>query len=991
MNIPTYYTLLDWTEGLGARIKAKLKIKVPLGAKPARGSREGLMGEAMERYGNIVGRFDTTNRVESRELLPPADADEEEMLKLLGAEEKDGEWFVPDTITDLEQFADWWPEVPEDLRDETPRWLQTKNGKSIESYVTVEDRAKGDDSTATVLVYGGFVAIAALCFFLAKINFLLVLPALLLFVPFTVTMAQAEGVGESVKCLALIGLGPLLVASTLGASAGILPFLADGASAQDAAGVLAEMAGGWIMMLAFIPIFLLVSLFISFIAWGLDKNKEEAIIGGTFAKMKSILKWTGIYFAAFILVMILPFALKPIVPFLLASLYPMVYANANFVKRGKHLKVQSMDTGANLGTQGGLSKAYLEPKKLQAARALKDKSPKFIVGEATGVMTAKHLSDAPDAGKMMVITSHDMSQHVLVFGETGSGKTETQGKKFAAQWIAAGAGGMLVLDGKGALPGDIRELIDVMVEPGVNFAPYQGLDGRGIALAYNAVASANGGAAQHKIWESGANQFMDRSCKLFEALHNHEHNYKNHAGEMAALKELEIDRLVVEIKRRELHGEDVGEKRTQLEAVRGEYDKWASARDAARKWRWNVDTHLKVMSMMNDIIRTPDGKEKPGSLFQDAMAWLGHGVPAKVRAANPGRYHPEIGTGGLLDGAIDYVVRIWIGVFKEQQRSSFYLNVVDRVLPLTVDPFTIGESGVHWKTLETGLDVGVCLKGQSVGVYLPEEKHQDSGKLISALVNQRVYGAIALRGGENRDWKEKGESTVLVIMDEFQDLVSDVERNLLPKARSLGMRALFMTQEIDAVINKFDSDNKALQFCNTFQSVICLRSSKATHDYMDTRLGHAPLVKFKQPTRGVDYKAAVRMHAEGPLNDLDHPHRAVMRRIERAGGAKFMFQSKVHKNQWRGPRIENPDDMDVARGIIVPMGGHLEEGPLLTPAEHRELVRFGYAIAYLRRAGEPRIDIIKTLVTTQEEMDAAIAARSARKAQRELASLKQVA
>lgn len=975
MNFPSYYTVLDMTEGLVSRVKAKFAKKDPMAERPVHAARDRIFQEALERYDNIVGRFDTTNRVESRELMPPADGDDAEMMRLRGAvETEDGQWIVPDSIEDLEPFAAWWPEVDEDLRDETPRWLLTRNGKSVESYTTVEDRARGDDSTATVLVYGGFVGVAALCYFLFQVSPWFGWPALLLFIPFTVAMSHAEGPGEAAKCLALLGLGPMALAMGMNF----------GAKMPSETGGLLAIFGGGAMALMALPAFLLGALIIAFVATGMDKNQKESLVGGTFARLKAILWWAGVYLAAFILLGVLPAAVKPVVPFLLGSLYPMVYANVNFVKRGKLLKIQGMDLEANLGTQGALAQAHIEPKKRQAARALKDKSPKFVVGTSTGVMTAKHLPDAPDAGKAMVLTANDLSQHMLVFGETGSGKTDTQAKKIAAQWVASGAGGMLVLDGKGALPGDLRDLIDVMIEPGIEFNPYEGLDGHGIATAYIAVASANGGAKEHRIWENGADQFMIRSCKLFDALSNHERAYKSHAAEMAQLKELDIDRGMLELQRLALLGEDDAAVREQLALDQEEHDDWATIRDTPRKWLWNVDTHVKVMEMMNVVVHTSDGRKTPGELFRKSMAWLGHGVSPAVRAANPAKYHPEIGTGGLLDGAISYVENTWLGTFEDQQRSSFYLNVAARVLPLTTDPYTVSAKGVHWKSIEHGVDVTVCLRGQNVGVYLPEEKHPSSGQVISALIKQRVFGSVALRGGDNRDWAKNGETPVLVVMDEFQDLVSDTERNLLPKARSLGMKALFLTQEIDAVINKFGEDTKAYQFCNTFQSVVCLRSSAATHEYMNKRLGVAPLVKFKQPTRGLDYKAAVGKLANSPLNDVNHPNRAVMRKIERAG-VGFMFRSNTGGPTWGGPRIANPEDMDVARGIVVPMGGQLEEGPLLSPAEHSTLIRFGRAIAMIRRAGEPRIDVIDTLVVTKEEMDAAIAARLKRNAEREAA------
>lgn len=975
MKLPTYYTLLDMTQGLAARATSMFS-KSDEG-KPARvlSLRKRMLREANDAYDNLVGRFDTPNKVPSRELVAPGTEIEEKALLKLGAvKREDGQWIVPDEL-DLDKFEEWWPMVPEDLRDETPRMLLTRDGRRIETRLLLEDVVRGDDSTATALLYGGFAAVAITCYVLFHLHWSLGLLGLLSFIPFTWAMSNAEGPREAFKCLVALGFVPLTLSMGL---------------SEVRAGIGVLMTLGplfWVGGLFAVP---LLGLIVAFFATVMDDNKESSIVGGTFGKFKVIMMWATVYNCALAFMVLLgafkatSFAV-PVVPFLVAAMYPLVYFNGNFMKRYKTMRAVGDTFGYNLGTQGALAQAHVMPKMRQAERALRDTSAKFVLGKATGVLTAKQLPDAPDAGKPMILTDNDLSRHLFYFGATGSGKTESGAKQVAVQWVTHGCGGMLVLDGKGALPGDIRELIDVMIAPGVNFAPFEGLDGHAIALAVNAVASAGEKDGKHSIWVNGASHFCTRAFRIFDALHNHEKRYKQHAADMAARKELEIDALNVELAKMELLKEDTAEVLARLQGAQKSYNQWASARDAARKWKWTVDTAIKVINMINTVERDPaTGNEIPGKLFREAIRWLGWGVDPVERARNPQLYHPEIGTNGLLDGAIEYVINDWVGALEPQQRSSFHLNVMERILPLATDPYMVGSEGAHWKTLEHGVDARVCLRGQSVGVFLPKEKHGQAGHLISALIKQGVYDSVALRGGDNPDWREKGETPVLLLVDECQDLVDEAERDLLPKARSLGLRAVFMTQELESLINKFGNEHKARQFVDTFQSFIKLTTrSRYTQEYVDARLGVAPLVKFQMPTRGLDFEGGVKMVAESTLNDVNHPGRAVLRKVEKEGGVKFLHRSPTGSARtWGGSRLVNPEDTDVARGFQAPAGGKLEEGPLLTPAEHRALITTGRAVVYLMRAGEPRIDVADVSMVSDEQMQAAIAAKRKREKER---------
>jgi len=52
----------------------------------------------------------------------------------------------------------------------------------------------------------------------------------------------------------------------------------------------------------------------------------------------------------------------------------------------------------------------------------------------------------------------DLSTHMLVLGQTGTGKTAAVIRPVVWQWQEAKAGGLLVLDGKGQLPKELAGL-----------------------------------------------------------------------------------------------------------------------------------------------------------------------------------------------------------------------------------------------------------------------------------------------------------------------------------------------------------------------------------------------------------------------------------------------------------------------------------------------------------------------------------------------------
>lgn len=953
----TFHDFLDYTDELPSRAIRPLKQRIAIAlaerkadkanadarerealieatrkvTAPKQGYRARLLKRALERYDNIVGRFDAPQRLPSRILPAPAFEEECVVLRQLGAvENADKTWTVPEHL-DENLFADFWPLVPEDLRDTTPRMLNTKQGRAVSGYLMPSDQAKGDDSTATPLMYGGITTVALLVFLATQFSLLLAIPASLLFVPFVVALAHGESKWEAVKTLGLVGLLPLGLSLAAPYTAGLTGL-----------GVLVVMA--WVFAFFFVVF---------------DSNNSEGIIGGAFERFRRFASVAAVLTGAVLFAAVLPVWLRPAVYFALASIYPVFYANANYVKRGKWLNEFShRDT---LARAGGLSSAHVQPRLEQAKRALKDTSPLYVIGTATGWLTKKHFPYAPDKGMQMVLSAMDLTTHFLCFGETGIGKTASFARPIAKQWMDSRYGGLLVLDGKGALAGDLSSILDIKVGPGVRFAPFQGLDGNGLATALNSVArrSAND---KDGIWGAGADIFIRNACVLFEALHEHEKAYKAFCAHSASLLELDITRQIVVIEQKRRDGGDVSTEEQQLAALQVRHDQLATYRDAPREWLWNGATLARLFNMIYTDKKDENGAWTAGDEMKAALEFLGFNPSRADR--DPNSIHADIGKQGLLDEAIIYVTVNWPSK-EPNQKSSFYTNVDIRILPLLTAPYLLDSDGNHWKNLEEGVDVSECLRWKAVGVDLPEEKHQEAGRLIAALVSHRVYNKVALRGSDST-WREQGESPLMLMMDECQDLVSDAERRLLPKARSLGMCAVMLTQGFESLVNAFEGEMKATQFCNTFQSLVCMRTSPQTYDYIAKRLGTAPMVKFSQPTIGLDYWGSLNALAASPLNDVHHPQRELMKELERKGAGQLVVATpntttlRATKGaSWNGQRIMDIDDASVSKNIVVPQGGKIENQPIFLPEEYTSLLTKGQAFVVLNRAGERRIDLAK--------------------------------
>ena len=95
----------------------------------------------------------------------------------------------------------------------------------------------------------------------------------------------------------------------------------------------------------------------------------------------------------------------------------------------------------------------------QMKEAIRDTSPLLHFGTALGILAARGDALAPSAGLPVALSLKDLMQHLLVLGGTGAGKTAGVLRPLCKQTAALERVGLFVMDGKGALPGEVAAMI----------------------------------------------------------------------------------------------------------------------------------------------------------------------------------------------------------------------------------------------------------------------------------------------------------------------------------------------------------------------------------------------------------------------------------------------------------------------------------------------------------------------------------------------------
>lgn len=982
------FNVLDWTSGLGRKFRRK-------SGEPSN-VKEEIIVKSAEEYENLVGRFDVTDRVRSRELDVP-EADRDFALECGAVWDENAQVFkVPDGRSE-DEFQEWWPKVPEDLRDTQSRIITTKLGRRAEGFLQGNDMGQGGDSLATPLMYLAFPVIGVLATFLVSLIGWAGWAALLLTIPYFIALKQGEGMKESLKALVLLQWVPMALQFMVGDSKGGTEV------AMQAGGmaVYAQMAKTYLWWAFGLVGVLFVVCFVA-----AASHPHRGVIGGTAARFIQAMKWVGLIFAALVVAKVLPFGLGEAAPYVLACMYAMQYAEGNFVQNAARLYLQNNDN--NLATQGALINSHVKAREQQAEAALRDKTPLITIGRATGHLSDKGYGYSPDLGTVMMFSWRDCQQGLLVFGAIGSGKSYAALRPIARRFRKAAlamacvaseqgdvrerltrqklAGGALIADGKdGAIIADLEGLFDIVVKPGMRVGPYEGLAPDQIVRA---LRGASGGRVDEKskLWTDGGDAFLYHTGIILRALVDHEMAYRSWcSAKLEGLERAQLDAELELVKQRKLD-EDVAETEALLERVAEQIAIHRIPVSDDRQWQYTPFHHAKLLSIVERVIPASPAPRANAKLMEvvkylgleeadtshdeeGRLAYAAYLQQHRLRQHNaPETIHPDLFRPmSQLQSSLNWALKE-IPDMHPDQRQSFTLNsrgLLEKLL--RGEKLRDSRTDMPWHSIEEGeVDVSDALYGAMVGLFLPPTQFGEAGEMMMRLLKQRVMNGIKARGAYGDKWRETlpGQTEVMLMLDEAHLLLTTDDINLFSISRSLGLMPELATQGFESLVNAFGSVNEADLMANTMQSVIALKCSHNTHEYLEKRFGQATLTTFKQRTRGIDYQGGMNNWRHSVLNDPDHAYASAYDKM-RMEGAGRLTASRIDAVTGRRWRIGSEDTLgqdEIARDIDMPTGGKREVQPLFLQEEYSALLEpRGHAIVALNRAGIKRIDLAELL------------------------------
>ncbi len=962
---------IDWTSGLGRKFRRR--------EGEASTIRETIIIKSNAEFENLVGRFDLSDRVRSRVLdVPSKDTQLAAECGAVWNEEKNA-FLVPEGMSE-DDFQEWWPKVPEDLRDSQSRITITKDGRRAEGFLQGNDMGQGNDSIATPLMYLAFPAIGALTLFLVSWIGWAGWAFLLTTIPYFIALKQGESMKEALKALLLLQWLPIWISGMFGSKI-ILEIvgLSGQVTYQDLFFKLAMMALG---LGGIILVFCLVAA---------ASHPHRGVIGGTAARFIQAMKWVGIIVVALLVSEILPWGLGDAVPFVLACMYAMQFTEGNFVQTGARLCLQNNDN--NLGTQGALVNSHVKAREQQAQNALKDTTPLMAVARALGHLTDKGFGYSPDLGTVMMLSWRDLTQGLIIFGAIGSGKSYALMRPLARRYRRAAAalarkqgkkgmaGGALIADGKdGAIISDLEGLFDIVVKPGLSVGPYEGLEPDQIVKA---LRGASGGVVDEKskLWSDGGDAFLYHTGIILKALVEHEKVYR--AWCMAKIDGLEQVQLLLKLEERKLRklGQDTTEVEERLAEVVQEMGLYSCVVDSDRGWAYTPLHHAKLLSNVERVI--PTGTiPKPNPKIMEVIKYLGLEEPdnsldeegrathaaylnayRKRQQNEPQTIHPDLKRPmSQLQSSLEWAL-LEVPAMNAEQRQSFTLNSRGLLEKLLRGEKLRDANDIPWHSIEKGeVDVSKALYGEMVGLFLPPTQYQEAGEMMMRLLKQRVTNGIQARGAYGDKWREAlpGQVEVMLMMDEAHLLITADDTKLFSISRSLGLMPVMATQGFESLEDAFGSRTRAELMANTMQSLVALKCSFNTIEYLMKRFGDAMLTTFKQKTRGIDYKGGLDNYRHSVLNDPNHPHAAVFdkMRLEGAGRLTALRVDPATGHTWRIGGEDVIGQGELARDIDMPTGGKREVQPLFRKEEYPALLEpRGHAIVALNRAGHKRIDL----------------------------------
>lgn len=739
--------------------------------------------------------------------------------------------------------------LAEDLADRQSHYILSapdERGRQhrIAGRMLAEDLGSGSTSAATPLLFGAF-AIAAMLTSVLPGGFRLVPGVLALALLGMIRIATAPR-QEWAAYAAMFGLGLPLFGSLLQTLAG----------------------GGLIPAAVAIALLLGLGFF-----W-----KRGAGVG----VILSALLVSGLVVAA---VTLLPPALRQVGYMLPCILLPMAYATSELRERAIRLALQ----GAAASGEDVAFNAHMSARRTQAIQAAKDKSVLLFLGQTMGALVKRLDGFAADMGLRFAISLKDLATHLIIFGETGSGKTSTLLRPIIAMIMRARKAGerlgLFMADGKGALAGEHAGMKDFTpLNPRHEVVSlYEGLSASDVARQHeenNMPAAGEGEGGNSKIFSALCAACCRPSAYMLEALVKHQICDKS-----------------------------------------------------GQPWKWSLLCHDRLGKL---FLSGDEGQDEIRSYWE------------QIAQAE-----------GAIDGMLEESY-----LYSTQTVTQMPGETLGSVLAnwtTWFQPYTSHPDLQRWAAADTGARVEDCLHGKAVGLDVNGSLYgQLAANLIQKFLKARVLGELQRRAGcENGDW-QKADPTATpcyLVIDEFQDLQTTADADLIPKARSLGGHYIVATQTIESLYQTSRNQNSTKAMLASLLSRISLRTSAATMQWLQESVGMGRVPQREGSAVMVDFTGSVSKAYNAPLWDVGHPLGRILAGFRRLVGGMHFKDARVDRRQGRTGAAAT--ELHASELILV---RDLKEEPILELSKFSALTAdMGVAFASIRRGGVPRRDFIRVL------------------------------
>lgn len=556
----------------------------------------------------------------------------------------------------------------------------------------------------------------------------------------------------------------------------------------------------------------------------------------------------------------------------------------------------------------------------QVNAVVADKAPLVDIGAtATGFYTGRGSLNSPDEGKNMVLSGTDLGPGMLVLGSSGTGKTYTVLIPFLKEISRINKvakapeerHGMLVMDNKGELPligcGIYEDYLLLSPEPVWDPANQRLVP----ATPFNPIEGLNAEQAVKllgDIHEAETGSVWDMATM-------EKHLYTAIALECA--KMLNIRSCPV------ISKEGVYQNRSVKVA-------WTLGRIEA--YTKSDEDRQTIVYTLASIDSRAKEKNKPSPVAQ----------------------HP------LMEKAFKYFQENY-NKLADNTKSSVNFTVSAWSMK-TLNRYM----GAWWET-ETGVSIEDVFKGKAIGLYCPKSRYGLAGQLIESMVRQRLYNHLLSRG---KGW-EKGGTRAMFVWDEFALGIGkgEMEANIAPIQRSLGMSSIFATQTITEAVARMGRERADAFLDNVGKNIICLASNEETYEFLSKKMGtyrgFTPSSRSKEAPVAIDFYGTLRAKDLAGIDGVEiYDQERLENKQTKAPKSMFTHGMLPNFEAMRGMKdadklYKNVRDEDAF--IRYPDAGLLsmEEKRVFEASELARLLKFRFhAFCMVHRGGAPRFDVV---------------------------------